>query len=219
MSSRSRPPRAVVAVRLVAAALLMLLALPPASAHAPKIGGAAADHVAAANRAFQAKNYDKALEELRAGYRLAPRPEFLLTFAQIYRAAGQLQQALEACNSYLATMPNGTLAPSARQLADALRSEIDATTPAPAPPVVATPVAPPPPVVTTPPAAAPAVVSPFAPSVQASAPPPARHRKALAWGLGVGAVVVVGLAVGLGVGLGVSHERASTFGSVPFPPM
>jgi tetratricopeptide (TPR) repeat protein len=212
MSSRSGLSGAKAAgVRGVAIAILLVLSAPSALAHAPKIGGAAADHVAAANRAFQAKNYDKALEELRAGYRLAPRPEFLLTFAQIYRAAGQLQQALEACNSYLATMPNGSLAPSARELAVALRSEIEATTPAP-PPVVATPVAPP--------VVAPApLATPSNALVATPAPPPEHHKKALAWGLGIGAVVVVGLAVGLGVGLGVQHDRSSTFGNVSFPPM
>ncbi|HEX4456928.1 MAG TPA: hypothetical protein VIA18_03115 [Polyangia bacterium] len=199
----------------LAVALSVFLAAPSLWA-APKMGNAAAEHVAAANRAYKEKNYDKALEELRAGYRLAPRAEFLLTFAQIYRAAGKLQQALEACNSYLATMPNGALAPGARELADVLRSEIAAAAPPP-PPVVAQPT-PPPPVVTPPPVAPAPVVSPFAPSVTTTAPPPEHHRKALAWGLGVGAVVVVGLAVGLGVGLGVGHERASTFGTVKFNP-
>ncbi len=202
----------------VAAALVIQLLAPAAWARAPKIGGAATEHVAAANRAYKEKNYDKALEELRAGYRLAPRPEFLLTFAQIYRSAGKLQQALEACNSYLATMPNGSLAPSARELADVLRAEIAAATPPPAPPppVVAQPVAPPPAVVT--PVAPPSVVTPVAAAVGTTAPPPDHRRKALAWGLGVGAVVVVGLAVGLGVGLGVDHGRASTFGNVKFNP-
>jgi tetratricopeptide (TPR) repeat protein len=214
MTTVPKPSRAA-----VAAALIVLLLAPASWARAPKIGGAAADHVAAANRAYKEKNYDKALEELRAGYRLAPRPEFLLTFAQIYRAAGKLQQALEACNSYLATMPNGALAPSARELADVLRDEIAAATPAPAPPppVVAQPVTPPP-VVAPPVAPPPPVVTPFAADVTATAPPREHHRKALAWGLGVGAVVVVGLAVGLGVGLGVDHERASTFGTVKFNP-
>src|SRR5437899_798232 len=97
----------------------------PAAARAPKIPAAASEHVAAANRAFQAKSYDRALDELRAAYRLAPRAEFLLSFAQVYRAAGQLQQALEACNSYLATMPNGALASSPLQLAVTLSAKFE----------------------------------------------------------------------------------------------
>ena len=209
--ARVRPSRPA---RLAALLLATLLALPAAWARAPKIPASAADHVAAANRAFQAKNYDRALEELRAAYRLAPRPEFLLSFAQIYRAAGQLQQALEACNSYLATMPNGALAPGARQLADALRAEIDAAAPpaaAAAPPTVnpAPPVA-----VTAPPAAV--VATPAL--VATPAPADRGRRRKLAIGLGVGAVVVVGLAVGLGVGLTVGRERSSTFGRVSFAP-
>ena len=208
-------PRA--SARAVAVAAVLAIAL-PAAARAPKIPAAASEHVAAANRAFQAKSYDRALAELRAAYRLAPRPEFLPSFAQVYRAAGQLQQALEACNSYLATMPNGALASSARQLADKLRAEIEAAAPAPPSPPAATP----PPTVATPPPAAtppPTVLTPLD-SVATPAPPSprSRRRKILGWTIGAG-VVGVGLAVGLGVGLTIGRERASTFGRVDFTPL
>src|SRR5262249_49973053 len=105
-------------------------------ARAPRTSAAehaAAEHVAAANRAFQAGSYETALAQLRIAYQLAPRPEFLLTFAQIYRAAGRLEQALEACNSYLAMVPDGPMGAGAKKLAEMLKAEIAARAPSPPP--------------------------------------------------------------------------------------
>jgi hypothetical protein len=197
---------------------LVWLATAQAQARAPR--PSAADHVAAANRAFQAKKYDLALDELRIAYQLAPRPEFLLTFAQIYRAAGQLQQALEACNSYLVTVPNGPMATSARKLAETLKAELAARAPSPPPP---TPVTPSPPITPEPAAPAPASPTELVATPPATAPTDAEHsrrrRRVVGLALGLGGLAVVGLAVGLGVGLGVSQSRRSTYGSIDFTPM
>ena len=177
----------------------------------------AAEHMAAANQAFGVGHYEQALDELRQAYRLAPRPEFLLTFAQIYRAAGRLKPALEACNSYLAMAPNGPLAADAQKLAEMLRTEIERETPPPAPvseppPPVA------PPRVEPPPIAQPVLVVPNDANEAAARAQRRRRRTAVGVALGVCGVVVVGLAVGLGVGLTVGAERKSTFGPIDFTP-
>jgi hypothetical protein len=175
--------------RAATATLLALaLALPaPSAARAPR--ATAAEHVAAANRAFQAKSYELALAELRIAYQLAPRPEFLLTFAQIYRAAGRLQQALEACDSYLATVPNGPMAQSARKLSETLKTELARATPPPSsppPPPSGTPAPNPtnPANPTNSPSAPPAAVVALAPPTPAT--PEVSHRRRLALGLALG---------------------------------
>jgi tetratricopeptide (TPR) repeat protein len=199
----------------------LFLGSPQLFAKAPKkpVATVAAEHMAAANQAFQAGRYDQALDELRQAYRLAPRPEFLLTFAQIYRAAGRLQPALEACNSYLATAPNGALASDAQKLADVLRAEIERANPPPTPAPPA-PVEPPAAVhLEPPPVAAPQVVIPSSDTDEAGLRAQRRRRRTvLGVALGVTGVVVVGLAVGLGVGLTVGAGRKSTFGSIDFTP-
>jgi hypothetical protein len=195
----------------VIAILLASLGSIAAEARAPRTS--AAEHVAAANRAFVARSYDLALDELRIAYQLAPRPEFLLTFAQIYRAAGRLQQALEACNSYLATVPRGPLTSGAEKLAATLRAEIAAAQPPPPepPPTPAT-IAPPTPATIAPPLATPAPPRDDEPRAR-------RRRLTLGLSLGLGAAVVVGVAVGLGVGLTANQPRASTYGPISFTPM
>jgi hypothetical protein len=206
------------AMRLIAILFSIMRASLVAEARAPRTS--AAEHVAAANRAFVAKDYEAALAELRIAYQLAPRPEFLLTFAQIYRGAGRLQQALEACNSYLATVPNGPLTPGAQKLAAMLRAEIAAAQPPPPPaPQQAPQPSPPPVAAVTPPPQVIATPSPPATDNATDSARARRRRLALGLSLGIGAAVVVGVAVGLGVGLGANQPRASTYGPIGFTPM
>jgi hypothetical protein len=204
--------------RAATAIVLALVATTTAEARAPRAGAAehaAAEHVAAANRAFQAGSYDAALAQLRIAYQLAPRPEFLLTFAQIYRAAGQLGPALEACNSYLAMVPDGPMVAGAKKLAEMLKTEIAARAPAPPPPQPSHEPAPPPMTLTP---SAPAIATP-APATTTEADASRRRRRRLGVALAItGGAVVVGLAVGLGVGLTVG-QRHSTYGPIVFTPM
>jgi tetratricopeptide (TPR) repeat protein len=214
----------VALTKLRAALLLLVLLGSTATAWAAPARSALAaanEHVAVANRAFQAGRYDKAIEELRVAYQLAPRAEFLLSFAQVYRAAGRTQEALEACHAYLAMVPTGPMATTTRQLvtlleAERQRKEASAHEPAPAPPTPppapAEPApAPPPP----PPAAA-------AAATLVAAPQPTddggAHRRKVILGVTLGAVglAVVGLTVGLAVGL--SGGRHPSLGTLDFTP-
>ncbi len=157
-------------------------------------------HLAAADRAFKKARYDEALAQVQAAYAIDPRPEFLIVFAQIYRAMGQPRRAVEACELYLSTAPDGARAAEARALAKAAADEVTAAKPAEATaaapaPVAPTPVAEPVAAVSVPPAAL----------AVATAPAPRRRRTGLYVGVAIGAAVVVGAALGLGLGFGLHH--------------
>jgi tetratricopeptide (TPR) repeat protein len=182
---------------------------------------AANEHVALANRAFQSGHYDKAIDELRIAYRLAPRAEFLLSFAQVYRAAGRLQEALEACHAYLDIVPRGRLADDTRELVKLLEAELarahrPSSSSSPAPPPEPQSRAPSPEPAPSPrveppgPALAPLVAAP------AEAPKPRRRGWLLGLTLGAGAVVI-GLTVGLAVGL-TREARHPSLGTIDFTP-
>jgi hypothetical protein len=161
-------------------------------------------HLAAADRAFRKARYDEALAQVQAAYAADPRPEFLIVFAQIYRAMGQPQRAVEACELYLAAAPDGSRAQEARALASAARQEAASAAAAPvdAPPVVA-------PAAVAPkldPSAAPALVVAPTPDPAVAVAPAHKRRKAIFIGVGIASVTVVGLALGLGLGLGLHHE-------------
>jgi hypothetical protein len=180
---------------------------------------AARTHLATADRAFQKGDYADALGQLQSAYAIDPRPEYLIVFAQVYRAMGDPQRAINACELYLSTAPQGPRAHEARGLAAAARAEL-AKKPAAAEP----PAAPPPTAETSPPpehASAPPPPAPPGPSepVAPVAPPPAppQHRRRVGVWLGVGAVTVtvVGVALGLGLGLGLPRGGPQTISFDP----
>lgn len=187
-----------------AVAVAVVLGLATGGAHAEPTGRAAREaraHLAAADRAFKKARYDEALAQVQAAYAADPRPEFLIVFAQVYRAMGQPRRAVEACELYLSTAPDGARAAEARALAQAAQQEVDAAKPPEATataPTVAEPVA----------AAAkvePVVAVSVPPAALAVAPAPRRRRTPLVVGVTVGAAVVVGAALGFGLGFGLHH--------------
>src|SRR6266542_820898 len=86
--------------------------------------------LAAADRAFRAARYDEALAHVREAYAIDPKREYLIGFAQVYRAMGDPQRAIDACDLYLSTSPNGPRADEARGLLAAARAELTARKPA-----------------------------------------------------------------------------------------
>jgi hypothetical protein len=181
--------------------------------HAPATEKAARVHLAAADRAFKKGEYDDALAQLQAAYAIDPRPEFLVVFAQVYRAMGDAQRAINACELYLSTAPQGPRANEARGLATAARAELDkraAAAPPSAPPETSapperpsTPLAPPP---NAPPSAPPPTAAPPVEDHAPPAPAPRRRRRvAVAIGVSAAVVTVAGVALGLGLGLGLTH--------------
>ena len=186
-----------------AVAVAVVLVATTSVARAEPSGRAARDaraHLAAADRAFKKARYDDALAHVQAAYAADPRPEFLIVFAQVYRAMGQPRRAVEACELYLSTAPDGARAAEARALAQAAQQEVDAAKPAEPAAATSEPVAP---AAKVEPVAA--VSVPPVALVVASAPPPRRHRTALIVGVTVGAAVVVGAALGFGLGFGLHH--------------
>src|SRR5260370_5786913 len=119
---------------------------------------AARAHLAAADRAFRRGDYNDALAHLQEAYAIDPRPEFLVVFAQVYRAMGDPQRAINACELYLSTAPKGPRENEARGLAEAARAELNKQVAAaePPPPAAPTEALAPPPLTETLPRAEPA---------------------------------------------------------------
>jgi hypothetical protein len=205
--------------------LLAALILGGSPAIAAPRGARAEEYVAAANRAFRAGEYDRALAELEVGYAIEPRREFLITFAQVYAAMGRLDDAIDRCERYLVVAPGSPLAGSVRQLVRGWRRQLDDQdeqqehdAPAVAKlsverTVVAAPVAPKPQRSTvTQPTTTPA-------PTPAPTPTPARdHRRRVTWMLvGGAAVVVIGVSLGVGLGLGLRDDTPATkLGTIGF---
>jgi hypothetical protein len=74
--------------------------------------------------AFAAGRYEEAIDAFSAGYKLDPRPEFLLNLAQCHRALGRREQAIQYLERFLEEAPAAhKLRPAAeRTLAELKRS-------------------------------------------------------------------------------------------------
>ena len=183
-----------VASRLVFGLLWLLLpcvALASPSPPAPTQADQAAAHYHAGQQAYGAERWADALREFQLGYALAPRPEFLINFAQVHRKLGRLGDAAIDCERYLAAAPTSAMAGEVSRLLTAIREEQAAQLRGPPEPAS-------PPLRVEPVPAAPSL------DTRAAVPAPARpHRRraALIGGLVAGGVVVLGLSIGLGVGL------------------
>jgi tetratricopeptide (TPR) repeat protein len=62
-----------------------------------------------------AKDYDKAIEEYRAAYDLAPLPELLFNLGQVYRLSGNKREALWHYRRFLEAQPGGLGSDEARE--------------------------------------------------------------------------------------------------------
>jgi tetratricopeptide (TPR) repeat protein len=167
---------------------------------------------------FESKQYDQAILEYEAAWRILPLARLLFNIAQSQRLKGDKHAALETYRRFVSQEPEGVTSDEARGHVDALTRELAdeeaaaraAAQKNAAPPAVA-PVAPPP---------APVVVTPVA--ARPSEPERSRtptYKKWWVWTI-VGGVVVAGAAVGLGVGLSQSPATApvvdTTEGTVRF---
>jgi tetratricopeptide (TPR) repeat protein len=197
---------------------LLLLVLPsPAGADAPSREEQARRHFVAGQAHYHAGRYADSLTEFELGYALAPRPEFLINFAQVHRKLGHYERAIAHCESFLATGPPPRVADEAHRLLASIREE-QAQAAIRTRPAEPTPVKPPPPSVeprpvTPPPATPPPVLAQPAPILVAPPPPAVRPRsRAWIWGVVVAGVVVAG--AGIGIALAVSYPT-STYPTTP----
>ncbi len=82
-----------------------------------------------ANRQYDLREYDEAIEACRAGYKLMPLPEFLFNIAQAYRLKGDCVEALSFYRNYLRVSP----AARNRAKVEAFIAEMQRCVPAPSP--------------------------------------------------------------------------------------
>ena len=149
-------------------------------------------HVAEGKRFYAEREYDKALAEFDAAYRLKPDPILLLNSGRCHFNAGRPKQALEAYEQMLKLKLEpedrdkaiAGIAKATRKLAEQQQAAVAAAQEQAM-------------------AAQQAVVAQQASAAQRpdGAPAPI-YRKGWFWAVVGGSVAVVGLAIGLGVGLG-----------------
>lgn len=156
----------------------------------------ARSHYLAGSKAFEAKDYAVAYEELSKAYEIAPVPELLYNLGRCLEALDRPDEALATYERFLAAHPDT----ETQERIAKLKAVIEARGPLPPKPE---------PKVEPTPAPPPAVI------VEAPAPVVVRRPIYKRWWLWttVGAVVVVGVGVGLGVGL----TRGPSEGA--FPPV
>jgi len=205
----------------IAALSLALVALAAGVARADNAKAAAAAHLVRGSRLYDQGRYDDAVAELKTGYALDARPEFLYALGQAERKRGDCRAAIGWYQRYVDSGPSTQRTVATLLQIDRCKEELASSTtrPAPAPPPNAQPVeppaaAPPPAETAPPPSAAPAEPA----AAAAEAPAPARdttprastplYKKWWLWTLV--AVVVAG---GVGAGVAIALSQRSTFDS------
>src|SRR3954451_12635395 len=103
--------------------LAWLLMLSTALAAPPSQEDQARAHFVAGQGDYAAGRYQEALHEFEVCYGLAPRPEFLINFAQTERKLCRHQSAVVHIEQYLATGPAPALAEEAKRLLSVVREE------------------------------------------------------------------------------------------------
>jgi hypothetical protein len=192
-------------IRLLVIALLLLASA--ARAQSPAEVDRARAHFDAGHAYFKLGQWAAALRQFSDGYKLVPKPRFLVNLGHCYRKLGEPIKAREMFTQFLSEVAADD--PDRAEVTQLL-AEIDQALPPPpaaAPPPVATPppvAAPPPlaeplPIAAPPPVAAPVTTAAVAAPVE-QAPRGKVPLRKWVWAIPVGAALVVGLAVGIGVG-------------------
>jgi tetratricopeptide (TPR) repeat protein len=114
----------------VARALTLLLLAMAAPASAADADAEAKAHFEAGRQLYQSGDYRGAAREFDQGYKLAPRPQFLLNLGQAYRKLGDARAAREAYARWLAETPKGD---PDRAEVEQVMAEMAAAAPATAP--------------------------------------------------------------------------------------
>lgn len=116
--------------------MVFAVALPAAAVAGPK--EEAQDHIGKATEAHQKSDFATALKELEAAYALDPQPDLLYAIGQVYLKLDRCPDAISYYERYLATAPTLEAAGQAQEAIDACKAKA----PPPPPP---DPVKPPPP--------------------------------------------------------------------------
>jgi hypothetical protein len=203
-------------ITAVALALVALTGI----ARAENAKTAAAEHLVRGSRLYEQGRYDDAVAELKAGYALDARPEFLYALGQAERKRGDCKAAIGWYQRYIDSGPTSQRTVATLSQIDRCKEELAASTtrpPPPAPPPRSVEPTTPPPV--EPPPAPPTVATPSEPPpAAASAAAPARDTSPHAatplykrwWLWTIVAVVVAG---GVGAGVAIALSQRSSFNS------
>jgi tetratricopeptide (TPR) repeat protein len=199
-----------IARRAAAAALLAALALVAGAAPAWAQTAAkttATAHLVRGSKLYEQGRFDEAIAELRAGYAIEPRSDFLYALGQAERKRGDCKAAIGWYQRYVDSGPSAQRTVATLVQIDRCKQELAASAPPPA-------VTPPP----LPPPSAPPVTATNEPSVLAAPATPARDSAPRSttpiykrWWLWTAVAVVV--AGGVGVGVGVALSQRSSFDS------
>jgi tetratricopeptide (TPR) repeat protein len=120
-------------MRLVLLALLALAS--PARAESPEELDRAKNHFEAGRALFTLGEYGRAAREFEAGYKIAPRPRFLLNLGHCYRKLGERDKAIDTFKTFLSQVPeNDPDRPTAARFLEELERERAAATAPPSPP-------------------------------------------------------------------------------------
>jgi tetratricopeptide (TPR) repeat protein len=166
--------------RTAALGLLLLVGLTArVQAQSAEDVSRAKTHFEAARALYSLGNYESALREFTSGYTLVPKPRFLLNIGHCHRKLSQFDKAREAYQRFLAEVPADD---PDRAEAQRYLTEVENAPPPVTPPTVVTPVV--------------ATSQPVITSVPVDKKM-SKLKLHLAWGIPVGAAVVVGLALGI----------------------
>jgi tetratricopeptide (TPR) repeat protein len=160
-------------------------------AHAQSANTRADEQLSRGQRLFQEGKYADAIEELRAGYVLAPQPRFLYALGQAYRLNHQCKEAVKAYREFIASNPSQTQVAASEQNVQRCGEEDPSS-------LVEEPVKP------ATPEVKPQTGVPLSTDAAVVAAPPPRtptYKKWWPWTILTVGVVGVGLGVGLGIGL------------------
>jgi len=115
-------------VRMVGVVGVIAMLLVAATAHAepsPQAVKAAKQHYIDGKKFQDAANYDAAVVEYEAAYKLAPKPVLLFNIGQCYRLKGDKEKAIASYEQFLAAAPDDPVAGDAREYVTTLRLRIE----------------------------------------------------------------------------------------------
>lgn len=111
--------------RLIAVAAVALVCARAGAEPSPQAVKAAKQHYLDGKKFQDAANYDAAIVEYDAAYKLAPKPQLLFNIGQCWRLKGDKQKAIDAYEAFLAAAPDDPVANDAREYVTTLRLRIE----------------------------------------------------------------------------------------------
>ena len=201
--------------RLVATALALVVLVAGAAATA-RPSKSATDHRVRGSRLSTEGRYDEAIAELKAGYALDPRPDFLYALGQAERKRGDCKAAIAWYDRYVATGPSSQRTVATLMQVDRCKQELAAATSSTTtrpPPTAAEPIEPPaatePSQASAPPPSsetAPSAATAAARAAPATETPAGRTPVYKRWWLWTAVAVVVAGGVGAGVAIALTQQ-------------